>query len=65
MRKYCTRTKGRVRTRYLKCDRCTNTDVEKFHVDHLGRQVFVTSFTPPDKDTLDQALAARTIKEST
>ncbi len=40
MRKYCTRTKGKLRTRYLKCDRCETTDQEVFRVDDRGRPIF-------------------------
>ncbi len=45
MRKYCTRTKGKLRTRYLKCDRCKTTDQEVFRVDERGRAIF-ESCTP-------------------
>lgn len=46
MRKYCTRTKGKLRTRYLKCDQCGATDQEVFRVDDQGRPVFVANSTP-------------------
>lgn len=43
MLRYATKTKGRVRTRYLKCDRCQEHGVERFYLDERGRPVFVAA----------------------
>lgn len=48
MRQYTTKTKGRIRTRYLRCDRCKSCDVERFYVDKQGRPVFATCVTSSD-----------------
>lgn len=52
MRQYTTKTKGRIRTRYLKCDRCKTRDVERFYVDKQGRPVFAPCVTLLDTDAV-------------
>lgn len=54
MRKYCTRTKGRNRTRYLKCDRCSETAQEVFRVDERGRPMFAAFITPSGNNIVEQ-----------
>lgn len=38
---YCSRTRGSLRTTYLKCDNCGETGKQLSRVDHIGR---ITSF---------------------
>lgn len=44
---YKTRTRGSLRTRFLKCVSCNATSKEHFRVDHLGRQVSFEVCTAP------------------
>ncbi len=52
MKRYATKTLGRVRTRYLKCDRCEATDQEVFYVDDRGRPLYASTFTRRINGTL-------------
>lgn len=56
MRKYCTKTKGRNRTRYLKCDACSQHGQEVFRVDAMGRPIFSVCFTPPGNSPMDHPI---------
>lgn len=52
MRQYTTKTKGRIRTRYLRCDHCKTCDVERFYVDKQGRPVFAECVTWTDTESI-------------
>ena len=59
-RRYCTRTFGNNRTRYLKCDKCGETDQEVFKVDHFGRVViYPFGSTPPGTELSRHPLEQR------
>ena len=61
MRKYCTKTKGRNRSRYLKCDQCDEHGQEVFRVDALGRPLLSTSFTPLGNSEMDHQVCMPTM----
>lgn len=65
MRQYATKTKGRVRTRYLKCDGCKKRDVERFYVDSQGRPVFAPCVTLQGNSGIETALASPSIEVTT
>lgn len=65
MRQYTTKTKGRIRTRYLKCDRCKTRDVERFFVDKQGRPVFAPCVTSPDNDAVATSSTLPSIEVTT
>lgn len=65
MRQYTTKTKGRIRTRYLRCDRCKSRDVERFYVDKQGRPVFAPCITLPDTDTVATSSTVPSIEVTT
>ena len=64
MLKYCTRTKGHIRRRYLKCNGCGQCGQEVFRVDELGRQIFTSCLTPSGKNGLEFDASALTMNEA-
>ncbi len=65
MKRYATKTLGRVRTRYLKCDRCEATDQEVFYVDDRGRPLYASTFTPADKRNIASSSSSPSIEVTT